>query len=139
MAGYNSTIVDVGTINSQMSKVDQIYTYASKPLYYVLTKWSSPIAVESGVSPLRIEANILPSTSIQGGWSTDTVNVTIALTAGFTGYPVVTATYEGSAKGVTIRTVASAKDRIVFYVTKKDGKWVRTTDTFKIHFIAMGY
>ena len=140
----NNLIVDVSSINGAISKVNQLYAEATKSRFYVINKWSSPIAIESGVQPLKIEANIIPSTAIRTGWTKDTVFITYGLTIPFTGKPSVTATYDGNVKGVTIRTnvvngANNGKDTITFYVTRPSGVWKQASDSFNIHFIAIGY
>lgn len=145
----DNLIVDVSTINSTISKVRQLYTEASAGKYYIVQRgtstgyWSSPLHLTSSFKDFRLEAIVMNSAATSWkNWNTPKITRTYKFRNDFTLMPVITATYDGNAIGVTVSIDATADGNTVVVTLLKPSnqKWDAKKDQgFFVHLIAVGH
>jgi hypothetical protein len=137
----NNLIVDVGAINGAIAEVNKIYAAAKEDRFYIDGVYCAPIEVDSKKA-MRMEA-FTSNMSSWNGWGTATLSLSgYVFKNNFSMTPIVTATYDGSHPGVTLRVVAKnqgAKDTVTIYAYKPD-KWPKNKETNQfVHVIVVGY
>jgi hypothetical protein len=145
--GDSNLIVDVSKINNLISNVDRIGAETKTARYYIANVWCTPLHIDTGTKPLKMEANVISSTSFSGFKSTK-LTYTYHFKNSFTSTPVVVATYDGPTPGVTVRiqhisggtSGAKGKDSVTFLLQAPSGTpWQKGRDKFYLHFIATGH
>ena len=141
----SNLIVDVSKINNLVSNVDKIHTEAKKPRYYVQGVWCTPLHIDAGTKPLKMEAVTLKSDKFKG-LNSSKLTYVYHFNNHFTGTPVVVGTYDGKVPGANIRlehisgnSTGKGKESVTIVVHAPSGVTWRSGNGFYVHLIVMGH
>lgn len=141
----NNLIVDVGSIQDSVNKIEAIYNESINTKYNILGQSATPLHIDQSQQCMRIEAFAITSNQFSG-WGKSTLTYEHNFTRSFAGGPVTTATIHSENLGVSSVNVVCYQERVknaervIIYVNRLDHQaWVKNRESFTIHVISIGY